>query len=150
VWSKPKKYALVLCPDSMHLMVSMAVQKCCTLYQGDCKNAFCQGILPDNKLTIVKPAISDSDVKNNKYWLLKRTLYGLRQSPHHWYTKINSILNQLGLKANSSDPCLFTGHIVDPSNPELASHGLSLLVYTSTSLSTFLRTPPSKDSWKDF
>ncbi len=26
VWSKPEKYAPVLCPDSVHLMVSMAVQ----------------------------------------------------------------------------------------------------------------------------
>ncbi len=46
VWSKSKKYAPVLCPDSMRLMVSMAVQKHRTLHQGDCKNAFCQGIFP--------------------------------------------------------------------------------------------------------
>jgi hypothetical protein len=44
-------------------MVSMAVQKCRTLRQGDGKNAFCQGIFPDNKITIVKPPISDPDAK---------------------------------------------------------------------------------------
>jgi hypothetical protein len=102
-------------------MVSMAVQKCCTLHQGDCKNASCQGIVPDDKITIVNQQICNPDANNDKYWLLKLMLYGLCESPHHWYTKINSILNQLGLKINSLDPSLFTGHIVDPSNLELAS-----------------------------
>ncbi len=45
-------------------------------------------------------------------------LYSLCHSPRHWYTKINSVLNKIGLKPNSSDPCLFMGHIVDPSHPE--------------------------------
>jgi hypothetical protein len=118
VWSKSKKYAPVLSPDSMRLMVSMAVQKHCTMCQGDCKNAFCQGILSEDKITIVKPPIGNPDATKNKYWFLKRTLHGLRRSPHHWYTKINSVLNQLGLKSNSLDLCLFMGHIVDSSHPE--------------------------------
>jgi hypothetical protein len=47
----------------------------------------------------------------------KRPRSGLRRSPRHWYNKILAVLNSLGLKANASDPCLFTGSIVDPSNP---------------------------------
>ncbi len=42
VWTKSEKYAPVLCPDTLHLMVSMAVERHCTLKQGNCKNAFCQ------------------------------------------------------------------------------------------------------------
>jgi hypothetical protein len=34
------------------------------------------------------------------------------------YTKINIAINQIGLQANSSDPCLYTGHIIDPFNPD--------------------------------
>jgi hypothetical protein len=41
----------------MRLMVSLAVEQRRTLKQGDCKNAFCQGILPDDEITIVKPPI---------------------------------------------------------------------------------------------
>jgi hypothetical protein len=117
VWTKSEKYAPVLCPDTMRLMVSLAVERWRTLKQGDCKNAFCQGTLPDNEITIVKPPIGDPDAKKDEYWLLTRTLYGLRRSPRHWYNKITAVLNSLGLKANASDPWLFTGSIVDPSNP---------------------------------
>jgi hypothetical protein len=77
VWTKLEKYAPVLLPDSMHLMVSLAMERRCTLKQGNCKNAFCQGILPDDEITIVKPPIKDPDATKNKYCLLKRTLYGL-------------------------------------------------------------------------
>ncbi len=100
----------------MRLMVSMAME-CHTVFkQGDCKNAFRQGILPNDKTTIVKPPIGDPDARKDEYWLLKRTLYGLRRSPCHWYTKINTALNAIGLHANLSDPCLYTGHIINPSN----------------------------------
>jgi hypothetical protein len=51
IWMKSKKYTPVLPPNRMHLITSMAVEKCCTLKQGDCKNTFCQGFLPDNKIT---------------------------------------------------------------------------------------------------
>ncbi len=101
----------------MRLLVSMAVKRQRTLKQGNCKNAFCQGILLDNEITIVKPPIGNPDAEKDEYWLLKKKLYCLRQSPHHWYTKIKTILNSLGLRDNPSDLCLFTGTIVDPSNP---------------------------------
>jgi hypothetical protein len=83
VWTKSERYALVLYPDSMHLMISMAGECSRTLRQGNCKNAFCQGILPDNKITIVKPPIGDPNAQKDQYWLLQRTFYGLRRSPHH-------------------------------------------------------------------
>jgi hypothetical protein len=128
VWTKSEKYAPVLHPDSMRLMVSIATEHRCILKQGDCKNAFCQGILPEDKITIVKPHIGDPDAKKDEYWLLKRALYGLRRSPRHWYTKINAALNTIGMHANSSDPCLLTGHIIDLSNPDIppASSPLTL------------------------
>ncbi len=117
VWSKPEKYAPVLWPDMLHLLVSMAVKRQSTLKQGDCKNAFCQGVLPPDEITIVKPPIGNPDAENDEYWLLKRTLYGLCCSPRHWYNKIKGILNSLGLKDNASNPCLFTGNLIDPSKP---------------------------------
>jgi hypothetical protein len=81
LWSKSDKYAPVLCPDTLHLTVSMAIEQRKVLQQGNCKNAFCQGILPPDKITIVKPPIGDPDAKKDEYWLLKHTLYGLQWSP---------------------------------------------------------------------
>jgi hypothetical protein len=51
VWSKLDKFAPVLQIDSLRFLVSMAVQQRRPLRQGDCKNAFCQGILAEHSLT---------------------------------------------------------------------------------------------------
>jgi hypothetical protein len=133
VWTKPEKYAPVLCHDSLRLLVSLAVERRRTLRQGDCKNTFCQSILPDDEITIVKPPIGDPDAKPDEYWLLKRTLYGLRRSPRHWFNKISAILNSMGLKSNASDPCMFTGSIVNPSNPsaDIPTTKLTLGIYVN-------------------
>jgi hypothetical protein len=62
--------------------------------------------------------IGNPDATKDKYWHLRKTVYRLRRSSRQWYTKTNSVLNQLGLKSNLSDPYLFMGNIVDPSPPE--------------------------------
>jgi hypothetical protein len=92
VWSELDKFAPVLRGDSLCFLVSMAVQQSCPLHQGDCKNVFCQGILPSDKVTIVCPPSGDPDANPQEYWLLWCTLFGLRRSPHHWYNKNNAIL----------------------------------------------------------
>jgi hypothetical protein len=45
------------------------------------KNAFFQGILPPEEVTIVWPFLSDPEAEPNEYWLLVWTLYGLCHSP---------------------------------------------------------------------
>ena len=108
-WSKSERFAPVLRADSLRLLVSLAVEQRRTLRQGDCKNAFCNGDLPPDETTIIKPPSGDPDAAPNEYWLLLKTLYGLRRSPRHWYEKIKGILLALGLRQNPSDPCMFTG-----------------------------------------
>jgi hypothetical protein len=81
VWSKSDCFAPVLCSNSLRFLVSMAVEKHCPLCQGDCKNAFCQGILPPEEVTIVRSPSGDPKAEPNEYWLLLRMLYGLRRSP---------------------------------------------------------------------
>ena len=61
----------------MRLFLSFAVEQQRVLKQVDFKNAFCQGILPPDKITIVKPPIGDPELARDKYWLLKQTRYGL-------------------------------------------------------------------------
>jgi hypothetical protein len=117
LWSELDKYAPVLGPDTLGLIVSMAIEQQKVLQQGDCKNTFCQGILPPDKITTIKPPIGDPNAKTDKYWLLKCTLYCLWRSPRHWYDKIESVLQQIGLHQNAYNPCLFTGNIINPNNP---------------------------------
>ena len=111
IWKKSKKFAPILCQDSLRFLTSMAVASRRPLRQGDCKNAFCQGILLPNEITIVRPPSGDPEAAPDKYWLLKRTLYGLRRSPHQWYNKINAIIRSIGLTPSLEDPCLYTSFI---------------------------------------
>jgi hypothetical protein len=104
---------LVSGPPSLALgPASLAVQKRRALQQGDCKNAFCQGILPPDKITIVCPPSGHPDADPHEYWLLLKTLYGLLRSPRHWYDQINAILISIGLTPSLKDPCLYSGLLV--------------------------------------
>ena len=94
---RKKIYAPVLCSDSLHFLVNMAVEDCRMLKQGDCKNAFCNSDLPPDEVTIVRPPKGDPSAANNEFWLLKKTLYGLRRSPRHWFVKIDKNLKSMGL-----------------------------------------------------
>ena len=78
LWSKNDRFAPVLRQDSLRSLTSLAVQKRRALQQSNCKNAFCQGVLPPEETTIVRPPSGDPDADPNEYWLLLKTLYGLR------------------------------------------------------------------------
>ena len=52
---------------SIRLLISMAVEKCRRIKQGDCKSAFCNARLPDNKTTIIKPPSCDPDSKKDVF-----------------------------------------------------------------------------------
>ena len=47
---------------------------------------------------------------NNKYALLKKYLYGLKQAGYHWSELLSLTLMKLGYKRSKFDPCLFYLH----------------------------------------
>ena len=55
IWSREDCYAPVLSGPASRLLLSMAIEDGRRLKQGDCKNAFCNGILPDDEVCIVRP-----------------------------------------------------------------------------------------------
>ena len=55
IWSREDRYAPVLSGPASRLLLSMAIEDGRRLKQGDCKNAFCNGILPDDEVCIVRP-----------------------------------------------------------------------------------------------
>jgi len=117
IWTKPQRYASVLLSESLRFLVSMAVEQRRTLKQGNVKNAFCNGNLPPEEVTVVRPPLGDPSAAKNEFWLLKKTVYGLRCSPKHWYDKIDRIFQSMGIQKNIYDPCLYTGFIKDPEDP---------------------------------
>ena len=84
LYQKSQRYVPVLKYSSLCLLIVKAVGYKRILQQGNCKNSFYNATLPDNEFTLIQPPIEDPSYQDDEYWLLKKTLYGLRQSPHHW------------------------------------------------------------------
>lgn len=117
IWTKSDKFAPVLRDESSRVMTSMAVQAGRREKQGDCKNAFCQSYLPKDETIIIRPPKGCPISKPGDLWLLRKTLYGLRRSPYHWYQAIKKIFLGMGLKMSPHDPCVFYGSLQDDLPP---------------------------------
>jgi len=119
-WTKADCYAPVASIPVVRLFTALAVSKRCTLKQGDCKNAFVQSTLPEDEITIVRPPSGCPVSAPHTYWRLRKSLYGLRRAPRHWFDLVSSHLTspELGLRQCKNDPCVFVGSPV-PGKPPL-------------------------------
>ena len=108
IWSREDKYAPVLSSTAACLLTSMVIDDGCCLKQADCKNVFCNGILPEDEICIVKPPAGCPRSTKGTVWKLNITLYGLTRSAYHWYTKIsNHLIDDLGFTAMDQDKCVY-------------------------------------------
>ena len=88
---KFQRYAPVLKYSSLRLLIDKALGDKWILQQGNYKNALYNSTLPDDEVTVIRPPIGDPDFQEDEYWLLKKTLYGLRKYPHHWELAVSKI-----------------------------------------------------------
>ena len=134
IWSRKDKYAPVLSATAARLLTSMAVEDGRRLKQGDCKNAFCKGILPDDEICIVKPPTGCPCSDSRTYWKLNKTLYGLARSAHHWYTKIsNHLTDDLCFDSIAQDNCVYKCTPIAGQTPIYVGLYVDDLVYYSKS-----------------
>jgi hypothetical protein len=96
------------------------------------KQAFVQAVPPENEQYVLRPPPGCPYTPPDMYWLLKRTLYGLKRSPKHWFTKATALLAKCGLYPTPNNPCIFTGK---PDGVNMMFLGLHVddLCYFSTS-----------------
>jgi hypothetical protein len=94
-WKKNDIFAPVIMKHSIRTLVSYAVSQGRRVKQCDAKNAFCQPDLHDDEICVVKPPKGCPFSRPNTYWRLKKTLYGLRRSPRHWYQTFKSVLQDI-------------------------------------------------------
>ena len=111
----------------LSLLTDKAVRDKLILQQGYCKNAFCNANLPDNEVTVIRPPVGDPDFQEDEYWLLKKTLHVILQSPHHRYNMIKGVLLNMGLKASPYYPCLLSGILQEPNSQKTTSEDQSEL-----------------------
>jgi deoxyuridine 5'-triphosphate nucleotidohydrolase len=117
-WSKSECFAPVLSQFELRFLVALAAQNKCIPKTGDVNQAFCQSCLPDDEVYICKPPPGCPISPPNSYWKLKKTLYGLKRSPRHFYELAKKILLEIGLQQHPTSPCIFFGTLI-PGEPPL-------------------------------
>ena len=116
-WSRSDTYAPVMNLIELRLLTSIAIHHRRILKSGDFKQAFCQATLPPNEMYVLRPPPGCPFTPPNSYWLLKRTLYGLKRSPRHWFDRATQLLGEIGLKPLQNSPCIFKGTVIDGKAP---------------------------------
>lgn len=97
-------YAPVANMVSIRMLFSYAAMKNLKMAQFDIKTAFLYGEL-DEEVYMEQP--EGFEEGNDKVCLLKRSLYGLKQSPRQWNQKFSSFLKEMNLEISEHDSCIF-------------------------------------------
>ncbi len=104
-------YAPVTCLTSICILVAIANAHRLELEQLDVKTAYLYGDL--NETIYMDPPEGISTTPND-VWLLKKSLYGLKQSGKAWNNKIHNILTAMGFKHCAGDQCVYIYNQIAP------------------------------------
>ena len=117
-------------PDLRYL-VTLVVKRKCLPKMGDVSQAFCQAYLPSTENYVLRPPAGDTLTTKGMYLKLKKTLYGLKRSPRHWYEKAKSTLIFIGLIQSKHSPCVFHGSILKGEPPIYVGLYVDDIIYFS-------------------
>lgn len=84
----------------------MAVNFGWDLFQLNVKNSFLHGDLHETVYMQQPPGFM-VEGESNKVCILKKSIYGLRQSPRAWFDKFSSLMFQFGFVRTVSDYSVF-------------------------------------------
>lgn len=90
--------------DFIRYMFSIAAIRQLKITQFDIQTAFLNGTL-NEKISMQQPQGYAENSAN--VWLLKRSIYGLKQSPRMWNECFSQFLVQIGLQRSTADDCIF-------------------------------------------
>ena len=116
-WSKSDCFAPVLSQLELRFLTAFAAQQRRIPKTADITQAFCQSYLPEGEDYVCRPPVGCPITPPNMYWKLKKTLYGLRRSPRHFYDLATKTLKSVGLQQHPTSPCLFYGTLIEGHPP---------------------------------
>ena len=97
-------FAPALRPETLRFVLAYAAKHNLVLRQVDIETAYLNADLQHTIYMKLPPNIE----KKGKCWLLKKSLYGLKQSGHEWNKHLIRTLIGEGFLQDKADPSLFT------------------------------------------
>ncbi|XP_062090436.1 retrovirus-related Pol polyprotein from transposon RE1 isoform X1 [Humulus lupulus] len=92
--------------NTIRVLLSLAANQDWPLHQLDVKNAFLNGDLEEEVYMDIPPGFENSS-NHDKVCRLKKSLYGLKQSPRAWFGKFTKSIIQNGYTQCQADHTLF-------------------------------------------
>ncbi|WVZ53157.1 hypothetical protein U9M48_004138 [Paspalum notatum var. saurae] len=99
-------YSPVIKPSTVRIILSLAVTQGWSMKQIDIQNAFLHGVLEEEVYMKQPPGFEDPQKPINFICRLKKAIYGLKQAPKAWYSRLTSKLHDLGFKSSVADTSL--------------------------------------------
>jgi len=91
---------------SIRLFMSIAATNDWPLHQLDIKNAFLHGDLKE-KVYMEQPPGFVAQGESSKVCRLRKSLYGLKQSPRAWFGRFSEVIQEFGMKKSKCDHSVF-------------------------------------------
>ncbi len=132
-WTKDDCFAPVLSQLELRFLAALAAQNKCIPKSGDITQAFCQSYLPPGEDYICRPPAGCPLTPKGTYWRLKKTLYGLKRSPRHFYNLAVKSLKSIGLQQHPFAPCIFHGTLIEGEPPVYVGIYVDDFIYFSSS-----------------
>nr|CAD1824666.1 unnamed protein product [Ananas comosus var. bracteatus] len=99
-------FAPVAKMSSVRVLLSVAINLDWPLYQLDVKNAFLYGELQEEVYMSIPPR-HPREGERDLVCRLRKSIYGLKQSPRAWFEKLSSTITSIGFVRNSADYSMF-------------------------------------------
>ena len=105
-------FSPVVRSESVRSVIALACKKGLKLHQMDITTAFLNGDLKE-EVYMKQPKGFCAEGQEHLVCRLKRSLYGLKQSPRCWNQALDTQLKSMGFKQSVSDPCIYTSKTDD-------------------------------------
>ena len=94
---------------SVRLLLSITAMRSWPLFQLDIKNVFLHGDLAEEVYMEQPPGFVPQG-ESGLVCKLRRSLYGLKQSPRAWFSRFSSVVQEFGMIRSTTDHSVFYHH----------------------------------------